>query len=178
MTSLLQDSDSEAASAEEPPTYVVELAKSGRADCKKCDCKIENKSVRVGVLVEGDWGLFTRWQHLECTVFHRSLASVTLLDGYHEMDETYKKLITARFIASKNEVDSDSVPVDPDEMVRKAWDQPFEPSGDLLMPLLPYQKEGLGWMLHQEQNEAHGGILADEMGMGKYINKCVTLMLC
>jgi DNA repair protein RAD16 len=36
---------------------------------------------------------------------------------------------------------------------------------DLLMPLLPYQKEGLGWMLHQEESSVHGGILADEMGM-------------
>lgn len=36
---------------------------------------------------------------------------------------------------------------------------------DLLMPLLPYQKEGLGWMIHQEQCTVHGGILADEMGM-------------
>jgi hypothetical protein len=45
----------------------VELAKSGRAECKRCDSFIANKSVRVGVLIDGEWGLFTRWQHLDCT---------------------------------------------------------------------------------------------------------------
>jgi hypothetical protein len=33
------------------PTYVVELSKSGRAMCKKCDEKILNKELRVGVIV-------------------------------------------------------------------------------------------------------------------------------
>lgn len=42
----------------------------------------------------------------------------------------------------------------------------MEPSKNMLMPLLPYQKEGLGWMMNQETNSVHGGILADEMGMG------------
>lgn len=159
-----------------PPTYLVELSKSGRAECKKCDCKIENKTIRVGVLVEGEWGLFTRWQHLDCTVFHRSVESVDSIDGYSELKEEDKALVLRRLEESANEVDEDSVPVDPDELVRKSWNQPMEPSPDLLMPLLPYQKEGLGWMVNQELNETHGGILADEMGMGKTI-QAISLML-
>ena len=51
-----------------------------------------------------------------------------------------------------------------DELVRVDWNTPKEPCSDLLMPLLPYQKEGLGWMVHQENSESRGGILADEMG--------------
>lgn len=66
--------------------------------------------------------------------------------------------------------------------VRTEWSIPKEPHSDLLMPLLPYQKEGLGifcimlklcnilriyyvkgWMLAQEESEAVGGILADEV---------------
>ena len=50
---------------------------------------------------------------------------------------------------SKNEIDEDFIPVDPNEMVRKSWEKPCEPTSNLLIPLLPYQKEGLGWMLHQ-----------------------------
>lgn len=65
-------------------------------------------------------------------------------------------------------VDTDLIPIEPDELVRKEWNEPMEPSTNMLMPLLPYQKEGLGWMVNQELTDVHGGILADEMGMGIY----------
>jgi DNA repair protein RAD16 len=146
------------AASEPPPTYIVEVSKSGRAECKKCECKIDKKTVRVGVLVEGEWGLFTRWQHLECTVF-RGVEEVESLDGYLELNAEQKAEVAERVRASADEEDEDNVPVEPDELVRKSWNQPLEPSPDLLMPLLAYQKEGLGWMVHQEHNDTHGGII-------------------
>ncbi|KAJ1405421.1 hypothetical protein B484DRAFT_404468, partial [Ochromonadaceae sp. CCMP2298] len=158
------------------PTYTVELAKSGRAECKRCDSLIANKSVRVGIEMDGEWGLFTRWQHLDCTVFHKMLASEESMDGFHSLDAQSKQLISARFFKSKDEIDEDDLPVNPDELIRKTWDQPTEPTAELLMPLLPYQKEGLGWMLNQEMGVTRGGILADEMGMGKTI-QMLALML-
>ncbi|KAJ3303636.1 hypothetical protein HDV03_003610 [Kappamyces sp. JEL0829] len=39
----------------------------------------------------------------------------------------------------------------------------------MIVRLLPFQLEGLKWMKEQETSEWHGGILADEMGMGKTI---------
>jgi len=105
--------------------------------------------------------------------------------------------------------------VDPNELVRKEWNTPVEPHSDLLMPLLPYQKEGLGWMvdqvclytiythvhlnllltwqlatnpntkhtppplppiLDQECGPVRGGILADEMGMGKTIQAVAAIL--
>ncbi|KAJ4977231.1 hypothetical protein NE237_002337 [Protea cynaroides] len=51
-----------------------------------------------------------------------------------------------------------------------------EPPGDLLMPLLRYQKEWLAWGLKQEESSVRGGILADEMGMGKTI-QAIALVL-
>ncbi|AEE27792.1 unnamed protein product [Arabidopsis thaliana] len=50
-----------------------------------------------------------------------------------------------------------------------------EPPSDLIMPLLRYQKEFLAWATKQEQSVA-GGILADEMGMGKTI-QAISLVL-
>ncbi|KAI9178163.1 hypothetical protein LWI28_023450 [Acer negundo] len=47
---------------------------------------------------------------------------------------------------------------------------------DLMMPLLRYQKEWLAWALKQEGSEIKGGILADEMGMGKTI-QAIALVL-
>lgn len=42
-----------------------------------------------------------------------------------------------------------------------------EPPANLIIPLLRYQKEWLAWALKQEESTIRGGILADEMGMGK-----------
>lgn len=48
---------------------------------------------------------------------------------------------------------------------------------DLAISLLNFQLEGLSWMLRQEQeSEYKGGILADEMGMGKTI-QMISLMM-
>ncbi|XP_061356483.1 ATP-dependent helicase rhp16 isoform X2 [Gastrolobium bilobum] len=51
-----------------------------------------------------------------------------------------------------------------------------EPSSDLTMPLLRYQNEWLAWALKQENSATRGGILADEMGMGKTI-QAIALVL-
>ena len=50
-----------------------------------------------------------------------------------------------------------------------------QPSG-LNIKLLPFQREGLYWMTRQEQGTWKGGMLADEMGMGKTI-QMISLML-
>ena len=47
--------------------------------------------------------------------------------------------------------------------------EPMEAPPELLMEMLPFQKEFLGWAVTQEQGSIKGGILADEMGMGKTI---------
>ena len=54
-------------------------------------------------------------------------------------------LLYHRFQLCRNEklTDDDTTPIDPDELIRKAWETPLEPSSDLLMPLLQYQKEGI-----------------------------------
>lgn len=56
---------------------------------------------------------------------------------------------------------------------REAVEQP----PGLNTQLLPFQKEGLGWLIRQERESVYkGGILADEMGMGKTI-QAIALFL-
>ncbi|KAK0490486.1 SNF2 family N-terminal domain-containing protein [Armillaria novae-zelandiae] len=62
----------------------------------------------------------------------------------------------------------DSIPV----VVPVKADQP----ADIKLTLLPFQREGLYWMKQQEQGVWHGGMLADEMGMGKTI-QIIALLL-
>eukprot|EP00493_Phyllostaurus_siculus_P004348 UN04368 len=46
----------------------------------------------------------------------------------------------------------------------------------MVASLLPFQKEGLGWMFDQEKSDSQGGILADQMGMGKTIQTIALLV--
>ncbi|KAK9452367.1 SNF2 family N-terminal domain-containing protein [Limtongia smithiae] len=47
---------------------------------------------------------------------------------------------------------------------------------ELTIKLLPFQREGLNWLVAQEQSVYKGGILADEMGMGKTIQTIALLL--
>ena len=53
---------------------------------------------------------------------------------------------------------------------------PVDPPAALKAALLPFQREGLAWMLAQEAGPLGGGILADEMGMGKTIQMIALLL--
>ncbi|KAK6497778.1 DNA repair protein rad16 [Arthrobotrys musiformis] len=50
-----------------------------------------------------------------------------------------------------------------------------QPEG-LSLTMLPFQLEGLNWLKKQERTRFHGGILADEMGMGKTIQTIALMM--
>lgn len=50
-----------------------------------------------------------------------------------------------------------------------------QPDG-MTITLLPFQLEGLNWLLKQESSIYNGGILADEMGMGKTIQTIALFM--
>lgn len=59
---------------------------------------------------------------------------------------------------------------------KKARMPEMEPSPFLTVPLLPYQREALAWMTAQEKSDYQGGILADEMGMGKTIQAIAVIL--
>ncbi|KAL3848983.1 hypothetical protein ACJIZ3_010865 [Penstemon smallii] len=63
--------------------------------------------------------------------------------------------------------------VNQNEMIAETAEAP----DDLIIPLLRYQKEWLAWSLKQEDSAARGGILADEMGMGKTLQAIALVLL-
>ncbi|CAH8306032.1 unnamed protein product [Eruca vesicaria subsp. sativa] len=66
--------------------------------------------------------------------------------------------------------------VDLDDQQNTLIAETAEPPPDLIIPLLRHQKEFLAWGTKQEQSFVAGGILADEMGMGKTI-QAISLVL-
>ncbi|EWM25491.1 snf2 super family [Nannochloropsis gaditana] len=156
--------------------YKVEES-NGKATCKKCNAKVPKEEIRIGLEMNaGRFGIVTRWQHLPCTIFAEYLESEESIEGYEYLTEGQQALVKKRVAESREEEDEDSKPIDASELVRKEWTTQREPPETLVLPILPYQKEGLGWMYRQEQVEHHGGILADEMGMGKTI-QAIAVML-
>ncbi|KAG5192746.1 P-loop containing nucleoside triphosphate hydrolase protein [Tribonema minus] len=115
----------------------------------------------------------TAWHHLACVVPHCNTAAD--IEGYDDLPEEQQQVLQERVDESRGQVDELYQPINPDDLIRKAWDKKAPQPPELLSPLLPYQLEGLGWLLHQELEEEHrGGILADEMG--KTI-QAISLML-
>lgn len=53
---------------------------------------------------------------------------------------------------------------------------PAEQPAGISRALKSFQLEGLNWMMRQEKTEYRGGLLGDEMGMGKTIQAVSLLM--
>lgn len=62
------------------------------------------------------------------------------------------------------------------ESVEKIAVERAEQPPGMTIKLLPFQLEGLNWLRKQEDGEFGGGILADEMGMGKTIQTIALFM--
>ena len=55
----------------EKPAYIIEGARSAQAKCKSCRKKIDKGVLRLGVLIEGPFGLGHLWHHLTCAAKRR-----------------------------------------------------------------------------------------------------------
>lgn len=51
--------------------YVIEGARSSRSKCKTCRKKIDKDVLRLGVLIEGPYGVGYLWHHLSCAAKRR-----------------------------------------------------------------------------------------------------------
>ena len=92
-------------------------------------------------------------------------------------DETVRdELMRTLTSASKPKCEEDEVDPNEGTFLKRGEIQPAEPPRGLVRSLLPFQKEGLAWMMENEKTQVKGGILADEMGMGKTI-QAVSLVL-
>ncbi|ETI37904.1 hypothetical protein F443_16247 [Phytophthora nicotianae P1569] len=181
------------------PHYFIEYAANGRAKCKSCEQKLLIKQLRVGVDIRHSiFGDGTYYKHLECTAIglkaglakgeaqgedeNKKPAKTKKknndpIDGFSRLHAADQKRV--REYMEKNDengVIDERLPLTDDHFNKKGRMPEKEPSKHLTATLLPYQREALAWMVGQEQSSYKGGILADEMGMGKTI-QAISLML-
>ncbi|KAI5293682.1 DNA repair protein rad16 [Ascosphaera acerosa] len=89
------------------------------------------------------------------------------LDDLSDMEERAKLILQHPFVATLWE-DLEKIPIIQPEAAP-------QPPG-ITRQLKPFQLEGLNWMIRQEASPWNGGLLGDEMGMGKTIQAVSLLM--
>ena len=153
---------------------MAQIAPSGRAGCRTCSEKIAKGSVRLGAATKwggGANGYINKWAHVRCTRVppefydefdaredvHAFGALSAAQQG--EVVRTLKLKGTPKHLKTID-------PNDPDFLKKSTLPEAPQPAL-VTIRALPYQREGFGWMCAQEESAHRGGILADEMGMGK-----------
>jgi len=168
--------------------FFVQKSPSNRAKCRVCGDSIDKESWRVNFPVWRKPELYSVRAHLECwgmSVGNGYIAKVKNLSkemyGFDSMAAADKKLVKTQNDRKASKVQQDDDSVDEvlatldGEVAPKTMVQAKAPS-TLVGSLFPFQAEGLAWMQKQEESPIQGGILADEMGMGKTI-QAVSLLL-
>lgn len=171
--------------------FLCEKAKSGISRCRKCGQTIDKGGLRFGYGSpdpRGEYGAIPIWFHIRCAPldfigfsnFDETLASLCV--GFSQLEEDAQKEVFETAGKPLNNVRS---VLDPDDAAE--FEDDFDNLSERLVHrrgvsvplltkpteitganLLPFQLEGYSWMMAQEMNPStRGGILADEMGMGK-----------
>ncbi|CAD7964113.1 unnamed protein product [Amoebophrya sp. A25] len=184
-------------------TWVIQLVPSSRSTCRRCGEFIEKGLYRVGYPVKdrrGDYWALSHWLHLGCasySFYQDPSLCVTLYDD--KKKAITKELCTKEMVnfedfgtAEKNRIVAELQPkleeVEDELEEIDAGPKPTMTVEGLTVPLLKFQQEGLHWLVDRENEPGtRGGILADEMGMGKTIQmisvilkqrKSPTLVVC
>lgn len=150
--------------------YIVELAKSGKARCRKCSEMIAKSEIRFGIPIRdprGEYGYISAWQHLKCSRVESPDQVPNEVYGFHTLTLAQQTAVTETI--TRRDAPEHLAALNPEDLVKRGKQPLADPPAALLQHLMPFQREGIWWMIEQERSELKGGILADEMGMGKTI---------
>lgn len=171
-------------------THQVQKAPSSQSTCKRCGEKIVKDAMRIGYPIKdhrGEYGLVACWLHAACAR-RGDKAAVTLamggdavlkqkMLGYEDLkQEDRLQLCDDLLKAAEDDAEELSKMTPPAESAPRQLPRAPQPS-QLQVDLLPFQAEGLHWLLEREADqETRGGVLADEMGMGKTLQAISVIL--
>ncbi|ETW01509.1 hypothetical protein H310_06173 [Aphanomyces invadans] len=160
----------------EYPHYEVAYAPTGRSRCKTCEKTLVKGELIVSIrLRHSRFGIMAYSKHVECTLLNDQVPKE--LHGFEALDGADVERVRAYLaLNTKRGVEDERVALGDDAFIKRDVLPAGKPSMHLTAALLPYQQEGLAWMKAQEASKYRGGILADEMGMGKTIQAIATML--
>ena len=185
---MIRASDSDSDDLKDRP-FGVEYAATGRAACRGCDERIAKGDLRVAErpLFQGKPG-YTVYRHLHCTVFGEQVQHLQDVGGWRRLKKDDRQVLQDRVEESKSLIEKENQELQPDELVQVGFEGEIRgPPKGLSANLLPFQVEGISWMVHQELHvpEIRGGILADEMvsafvsfGISSLCSKAHIIIFC
>ncbi|OQR86378.1 DNA repair protein [Achlya hypogyna] len=149
------------------PLYNACYATSGRARCKACEQKLEKDELVISVTLEHSrFGINSYYKHVACSMLCDSVP----LGGLAALSKNDEARLVALMAANRAAgMDDERIALREEDFIKREILPGKQPVPALTASLLPYQQEGLAWMVNQEAGPYRGGILADEMGMGKTI---------
>jgi len=160
--------------------FQIEYSPTSRSTCRRCDERITKDTLRIShvPLFRGKPG-YTVYRHLQCAVFDETVTEMQHVGGWSRLrKKKHRAALVQRIGESLKELEEEKQSVHADELVSTSFVGPMRPPpSGLTAELLPFQKTGTSWMVHQElSTDIRGGVLADEMGMGKTIQAIVTIL--
>ena len=158
--------------------FRVEYATTGRATCKGCDELITKGCLRVASrpLFRGKPG-FVVYRHLTCQTFPEEIEKISDVGGWRRLSQEDRGVLEKQIEVSALRIEEEAKELDADELVQASFQGKLrDPPPGLSATLLPFQREGTSWMYNQERCEVAGGILADEMGMGKTLQTITAIL--
>ncbi|KDO26826.1 hypothetical protein SPRG_20587 [Saprolegnia parasitica CBS 223.65] len=156
------------------PIYKACYATSGRARCKTCEKTLEKDELVISVTLEHSrFGINSYYKHVACSLLGDGIPLVGLAALSKNDEAKMVALMAANRAAG---LDDERIALREEDFIKREILPGKLPVATLTASLLPYQQEGLAWMVNQEASAYRGGILADEMGMGKTVQAIACML--